>query len=73
MKRFFRVLALAAVVVGSTCAEGGQKRQKPETERHPPTNAEARRAMIAPMPDVQLLLRPTFVSCSVCWGSAKPR
>ena len=73
MKRFFRVLALAAVVVGSTCAEGGQKRQKPEAERHPPTNAETRRAMIDPMPDGQLLLRPTFVSCSVCWGCAKPR
>ena len=74
MKRHaFLMAVVATVVAGSVCAEGGRVRRKAEAERHPPANAEARRAMIDPVPDGQLLLRPTFVSCSVCWGSAKPR
>ncbi len=74
MKRHALLMtALIAIAMGGVCAEGGRVRRKAEAERHPPTNADARRVMIGPMPDGQLLLRPTFVSCSVCWGAAKPR
>ena len=63
-----KAAVLAAVCAGALGAEANPEKRKRVRYADTP---EKRLGLIAPVKEGELRLRPTFVSCGVCWGSAR--
>ena len=63
---------LAAVCVVAGAAFGKGIRKDADGVSHSASSLEERIKLIAPVQEGELRLRPTFVSCGVCFGAAKP-
>ena len=73
-----KLLALTATVGMFACAYAALETPPADFKwndwqrERPPKPAEKRMALIQPVKIGELRLTPTYVSCSVCWGSAEP-
>ncbi len=62
-----------AVAFAAAFAASASAAPDPLAKYFPQKEAEQRRKLIAPAAEGQLVLRPTFVSCGVCYGSREAR